>query len=269
MAGALGRRRFSSDLRYNHENSDSESIAQEVFAQLEKNPLLTSKPLCKILELSYREHGKYVANLKTKWKYHHEKQRGSIRSLPDSVHCAFWVGVLPRDVSDALRIKAVGCGVWKPTKALNRFLLWKDRFGRVRWFENGKVELYVRKPASEGKAMQLFCRAFIHSGLVDLSNVELAKFIDGFARYLRHRGAHALYKAGQRLPYMKITTFWDSNGFMVITGDRTHPDCAEIIYKYQDQVRKADELISAFLEGLGVKWKNGDLQVKRDVDYVA
>lgn len=191
---------------------------------------------------------------------------GSIRSLPDSVHNAFWVGVLPTSVPAAVRCEAVVCG-WLLSRARNRFLLWRDSFGRVRWFENGAVELYVRKPASEGKAMQLFSRAFVKSGLACFSdNLELSRFLEGFARSLRHRGAHAVYESDQRLPYMKITTFWDTNGFMVVTGDRTNPRGVEVIYKYQ--VRKADELLSAFLEGLGVKWQNGTFS-RGDPDYVS
>jgi hypothetical protein len=67
---------------------------------------------------------------------------------------------------------------------------------------------------------------------------------------------------------MKITTFWDTNGFIVVTGDRTNPRGVEVIYKYQDQFRKADELLSAFLEGLGVKWQNGTFS-RGDPDYVS
>ncbi len=67
---------------------------------------------------------------------------------------------------------------------------------------------------------------------------------------------------------MKITSFWESNGFMVVTGDRTNPHAVEVIYKYQDQVRKADELLSAFLEGLGVTGRNGN-GGRGSVDYVS
>lgn len=267
MAEARGSK-VSVDLGCNHDSGDSESVAQQVFKQLDKNPLLTAKPLCQILRLEYRDRGHYVRNLKTKWKYHHRNERGSIRSLPDSVHCAFWVGVLPGGLESGIRADAIGSG-WLLSRARNRFLLWRDSFGRVRWFENGNVELYVRKPASDGKAMQLFSRAFVNSGLARFSdNFELARFLDCFARSLRHRGAHAVYESDQRLPYMKITTFWDTNGFMVVTGDRTNPRGVEVIYKYQDQIRKADELITAFLEGLGVKSQNGTVK-RGDPDYVS
>ena len=129
MAGARGSE-VSVDLGCNHDSGDSDSVAQQVFKQLDKNPLLTAKPLCQILRLQYRDRGHYVRNLKTKWKYHHRNERGSIRSLPDSVHNAFWVGVLPGGLESGIRAHAVGCG-WLLSRARNQFLLWRDSFGRA------------------------------------------------------------------------------------------------------------------------------------------
>jgi hypothetical protein len=217
-----------------------DSIRKRVFAELDKNPLLTAKPLCKLLGLDYQVHGQYLKSLKTQWKWNHQDERGSNGCLPDDVHNVYFVGLLPRAV---VRI-GVELKGWIASKSRNRFLLWKERLGRVRWFETGTVELYVRKPANLGKAMQLFCNAFVNTEVIQDYGL-----IDLFKGTLRIRGGHSLFSTPSRLPYKKITLFKGTNGITVITGDRSHPNAVEIIFEYQDQVRRVDELLNG-LSGL-------------------
>ena len=71
-----------------------------------------------------------------------------------------------------LRLKRGGFG-WVLSKARNRFLVWKGRLGRVVWFESGTVTLHVKRPGNLGKAKQLFCDAFVNTGLLtDVKVVE-------------------------------------------------------------------------------------------------
>lgn len=53
------------------------SIRQCVFGLLEKNPLLTAKVLCKLLDLSHGRYQVYVSKLKHKCKSDHRSNRGS------------------------------------------------------------------------------------------------------------------------------------------------------------------------------------------------
>jgi len=264
LAGALDRKRFSSDLRYNYENSDSHSIRQEIFSLLDKNPLLTPKPLCKILELEYRQHGKYVANLRTLWKYHHKNERG----LKCSTHA--WRGwcYLPTSFTNSgkfcdVRARAVEVG-WLASKARNRWLLWKDRLGRLQWFETGRVNLYVRKPANLGRAYQLICNAFSFTGLItDI------KVLEEILKGIQFKGAHYVFPVGQRLPKLTIDLFQKSNGIVIKVGDDTHPDSLEVLVTYPDWAERNERLFEQLHETLKNLLGSGSRSLPRGDDYVS
>ena len=226
-------------------DSNAGSIRKQVFAELDKDPLLTAQKIAVIIGLSIQEYNRlkgYIRKLKCDWKRHHEKERGLIRSCPDDVHNAFFVGKLNVDVGK-LNL-AVG---WTRTKSKNKFLLWKDGLGRIRVFETGTVELYVRKPASLGKAMQLFCNAFTWTKMI----TDLA-VIDEFQKSLRIRGFHAVFNTPVRLPYMKVRLFKGSNGVELLLGDRTHPNGVELVVNYLDQVEQAKSLIEGLTKAFGL-----------------
>lgn len=81
------------------------------------------------------------------------------------------------------------------TEARNRWLLWRDRLGRLQWFETGRVNLYVRRPANLGKAYQLVCNGFSFTGLV--TDVKVLECVLSGVRF---KGAHYVFDTGQRLP---------------------------------------------------------------------
>lgn len=143
---------------------------------------------------------------------------------------------MDRSLSDALR-HVVGLDVakgglgfgWAPSKAKNRFWIWKGKGGRVVWFETGSVRLHVRRPGNLGKAKQLFCDAFINTGLVTDFKL-LAPVLDR----IRPKSGHFPYSSGEPLPYMVITDFEQSHGIVIKVGDRTHPDAVEVIASFND-----------------------------------
>lgn len=253
--------------------SNASNIRKQVFAELDRNPLLTAKPLGKILGLSNSDYQRlkgYIRKLKCDWKRYHENERGLIRSCPDDVHNAFFTGSLDLGVSKVVRegLEEVWAraGVdrwifpsapqrldgWRKTRSRNRFLLFKSVLGRIRFFETGLVELYVRKPASLGKAMQLFCDGFTKTLLVTDLVV-----LNGFQKSLRVRGFHAVFNTDQRLPYMKVKLFKDSNGMELTLGDRTHPNGVELVVNYLDQVEQAKNLIDELSKAFGLSRPNG------------
>jgi hypothetical protein len=119
--------------------------------------------------------------------------------------------------------------------------------GRIRLFENGTVELYVRKPANLGKALQLFCDAFTKTRLImDLGVLE------SFQKSLKIRGFHAVFNTDERLPYLKIPLFKGSNGIEVLLGDRTHPNSVELVVNYLDQVEQTRLLIEEMGKAFGL-----------------
>lgn len=259
---------------------NASNIRKQVFAQLEKNPLLTAKPLGKILGLSpvdFQRLKGYIRKLKCDWKRYHEKERGLIRSCPDDVHNAFFTGNLSlaqsKQVRESLEEVWERAGSdrwifpsrpllqdgWHKSKSRNRFLLFKATMGRVRFFETGLVELYVRKPASLGKAMQLFCDAFTKTLLItDLL------ILNDFQKSLRVRVFHAVFNTEQRLPYMKVQLFKGTNGIELTLGDRTHPNGAELVVNYMEQVEQAKNLIDELTKMFGLSQPSGVKGIDQD-----
>ena len=228
----------SSDLKCNSDISDSDSITQQVFKYLNKNPLLTAKPLCQILGLQYREHGHYIRNLRSRWKYHHRNERGSKCSLHGWRGWCYLPTYMPTDV----RSRAVGVG-WVVSRARNRWLLWKDRIGRLQWFETGRVNLYVRKPANLGRAYQLICNGFSFTGLVtDI------KVLEQILSTIRFKGAHYVFPVGQRLPKLTIDLFQKSSGIIIKVGDDTHPDSLEVIATFPDWGERMERVLEQHLD---------------------
>jgi len=138
----------------------------------------------------------------------------------------------------------VGAG-WRVTRARNRWLLWKDRLGRLQWFETDRVNLYVRKPANLGRAYQLVCNGFSFTGLVtDM------KALERVLESVRFKGAHFVFDAQERLPYLVIDLFQRSNGVVIKVGDRTHPTGVEVIAEYMDWAERNERLGTQLLDVL-------------------
>lgn len=222
------------------DNSDGESIRQQVFSLLDKNPLLTPKPLCKLLSLSYAKYEHYLRNLRTEWKCHYRNERGSKCSSHG------WRGwcYLPSDLNCRIRSGAVEVG-WAQSKARNRWLLWRDKLGRLQWFETGRVNLYVRKPANLGKAYQLVCNGFSFTGLI--TDV---KVLERVLASVRFKGAHYVFTTEERLPRLTIDLFARSNGVIIKVGDASHPNGIEVIAYYPDWAERNERLFERLNETL-------------------
>jgi hypothetical protein len=238
------------------------SIRQQVFCELKKNPSLTPKILCAILQLPWPQYQNYVKSLRFEWQRNYDFERGSNGCLPDDVKRCFYVLRVPR----GLVREGVERFGWVRSRARNRFLLWREGLGRVRWFETGTVELYVRRPASREKAVRLFCNAFTRTCVIPLKSKEQAKVLEDCLRTLHVRSAKATWDLGIVLPYRKITLFKGSNGITVLTGDKSDRTCLHIIFEYLQQFERLDrleEILSDLLQPTPPK----SLQ-RGDSDYV-
>jgi hypothetical protein len=254
------------------------SLRKRIFKLLDKNPLLTPKALCTLTNENHQKRGEVVRQYKKQWKCEYQKQHGSIRSIPDGVHNVFFKGKLPLDVTDRVRKELrevweragwnrwvfpsapMRQDGWRNTNAKNRFLLFKSFLGRIRLFENGTVEMFVKKPASEGKALQLFCEAFTKTYLIDS-----IKIVEEFRKTLMRR-MHVTFDTGERLPYIKVTAFEETHKLSMVLGDKTHPSCAEFMVEYHAEV----ELAKKFMEqlkgffGEGLERGNGVKPIGKD-----
>ena len=225
------------DLNSYSKDSTSNNIRKAIFELLDgdghSDPLLTPKQICKLLDLSYKRYHNYVSKTKWEWKYYYRNERGSKCS---SFHCFKAKVKFDDDLSQALRcvvkldVERGGLGFgWVASRARNRFWVWKGRFGRVVWFESGTVTLHVRRPGNLGKAKQLFCDAFVNTGL--LTDFKL---LNPVLERIRPKSGHFPYSAGERLPYMVIRDFEESHGIVIKVGDRTHPDAVEVIAGFSE-----------------------------------
>lgn len=214
------------------------SLRKQVCTLLDENPLLMPKMLAKLLDFTPKEYKKRrqtLTNYRNYWKYNHENERGSKCS---SFHCFKAKVRLDSGLSVGLRqvvkldVEKGGFGFgWVLSKARNRFLVWKCRLGRVVWFESGTVTLHVRRPGNLGKAKQLFCDAFVNTGL--LTDM---KVLNPVLERIRPKSGHFPYSSGERLPYMVIRDFEESHGIVIKVGDRTHPDAVEVIAGFSDAI---------------------------------
>lgn len=232
-----------------------DSLRKQVFKLLDKDPLLKPKKICKLLDLNYKERGAVVTQYKKQWKKEYASQRGLIRSCPDDVHNAFYKGKLVGVDGLIGRLRRENFSVWKLSRAKNRYWIFKSKLGRVRFFETGTVELWVRKPASGGKAMQLFSHAFTWTKLVDSISA-----VEAFQKTLM-RKMHTLFDYGQRVPYMKVTAFQGTHKFTYVSGDKSHPTCAEFMFEYHaevDSARRLFDQMQSFFEQFSPK-QNGDV----------
>ena len=82
-----------------------------------------------------------------------------------------------------------------------------------------------------GKAKQLFCDAFVNSGLISDF-----KLLNPVLNSIRPKSGHFPYSSGERLPYMIIRDFEESHGVVIKVGDRTHPDAVEVIASFSEAI---------------------------------
>ena len=233
-------------MRSDHHSSQSpneQSIRKRIFDLLDENPLFLPKQLCTDLQLPYSYYRDYVTHLRSQWKYGSVRQQGSKCS---DVHA--WRGwtYLTKGVldlkSESVRKLAVERG-WATTRARNKWLLWKDRLGRIQWFETGRLSLYVRKPANMGRAYQLVCNALTHNGLItDMKVLEVV--LEG----IRFKSAHYVFPTHERLPSLTIDRFRESNGIVIKMGDRSHPHSIEFIVSYPNWAERNERLLEELLE---------------------
>jgi len=215
---------------YTDSNSHSEySIKKLVWDELEKNPLLLPKQICAILHFHYPKSGAYVRKLKSEWK---RDYKIGLHPKSPIIHAARAVCRAPKQLD---RVEAIHIG-WVQSKNRNRVLFWKNRaFGRIEWWETGKVLVWIKKPQTMARVKRFLCIAFFESGLI-YSPV----LLDAFLAKVHWKGAHNVFETSERLPYNVITNYEESHGIKIITGDASHPNCIEVHWVYPDWLERLE-----------------------------
>jgi hypothetical protein len=129
--------------------------------------------------------------------------------------------------------------------------------GRLQWFETGRVNLYVRRPANLGKAYQLVCNGFSFTGLI--TDV---KVLEGVLTGVRFKGAHYVFETEQQLPRLVIDLFSKSNGVVVKVGDASHPNAIEVVSCYPDWAERNERFLDEIRQLLSSYHYEKDLSRK-------
>ena len=224
-----------------------DTLRQRVFDYLKAHPFtkrLNHKKLAKDLCLDYEHFKHYLWELAYEWKTHYENRQG-LKGL----NWHNWRGWIylkslwcnpdgSRDLVrlEAVRRKAVNAG-WIETKARNRYLLWKDKLGRLEWHMTGRINVWIRKPVTKGKQLQLLANGFAKTELI--SDVH---FFVEWAKGLRMKGVHVAVDTRFELPYLKFDLFKESNGAVLLLGDKSHKTSAELQVNYPDWAEKNEVL---------------------------
>lgn len=211
----------------------NESLRARVRDLLNKNPLLTPKQICKILALNYRRHGDYIGHIKTAWKYDYANERG----LKCSIHAWRGYSEISRKVFQQIRPALLKLRDWRLTRAKNRWFLFKHKIGRIQLFETGRVNIWVRKPATKGRVMQLLSNGFVWTDLITRKE-DLKRLFD-----VHFKGAHYVFDLGGRLPKFSVDMFNRTNGFIAKLGDRSHPTSFELMVHYPDWAERSEKVL--------------------------
>ena len=241
-------------------DSDSESLRAQVFALLEKDHGLKPKNICKLLDLSYFEKAQLIANYCSEWRSNY-RIRVAQKCLSEHRVRGWLFGFVGLD-----RGRAVGGG-WVLSRARNRMLVFVDgRFGRVEWFETGRINFWVRKPASWARLKQLLANAFMWTKLITDVRV-----FESWVASARFKGKHLVVDLGVNLPYSRTELLKESNGLVAKTGDVSHSTCLELEFSYPDWAEKNElalkQLREFFRDFLGLtngKDGNGVKGLKED-----
>ena len=224
------------ELKGSHEAGELSTIKDAVLKILKKHPTLTAKPICRVLQLCYKDYKSYVSNIRCAWKSSLKLQQG-LKVQPTFHHAHGYVYVTPLRLKreDALKVG------WIQSRSKNKSLIWKDPkgLGRMVWFwTTGRVNLHIKPPSLRGRVYQLFCNGFSMTGLITSMTI-LGRLLES----IRLKAAHAVFATSHRLPYMEIDIFKMSNGVVIKTGDKTHPNAIEVEFCYPLWAEKNERML--------------------------
>ena len=218
-------------------------LKAEVYTLLDKHHDQTPKEICKLMGIDHKHHGHTVRTYRLLWK-RQWKNRQALKCL--SFHnTRGWIFALKVMDREGAAVEGKG---WIRTKARNKMLLWRDPLGRLEWFTNGRVNIWVRKPASWGRVKQLLANGFF--GL--LGDIQI---FDLWANSARFKGAHLVYDTGGRLPYAKVDVLKKDLGVTVKMGDVSHPTSLEIEFCLPDFMEKSERMIDQASRALEINTK--------------
>jgi len=214
-----------------------QTLKARVWTLLNKNPDLTPLQLCRILQISYKDRGGYVAHIRTAWKYDPEKEHGSKCS---GIHAWRGYSYMPPGGPGHAAARAP----WIQSTARNKWIYFKNGLGRIQWFQTGRINIYARAPVEPGRIMQLLAQAFTWTEIITDLKV-FRQLVQG----IQFKGAHYVFPLGFRLPRpIVVDLFGPSNGMIVKLSDRSHPKALELQVHYPDWAERNERLFQDLRE---------------------
>jgi len=198
-----------------------------------------AKALLKLNIEDNKKNRKQWYNTKSEFKESHKKNEGDSKyQKPRVTFHNFNQASLYLSSAYTLRVRgqALSKG-WQPTKAKNRFIIWRSDSGWIKWFETGRCLLHCRKPVTDGKVMQLLANAYFNTELLkDIKEftVFYRSFFTKSVKITAHLGKAA------KIPRFQLA-FDNGSAKLIVMNDESHPHGIEIQYyltKDGEQVRQ-------------------------------
>jgi len=232
-----------------------DSIRQNVYRLWTENQCLKAQEICKKLGLHYPKHGNYINNLLSTFR---SNPNFGLPLEPHELHkrIFFWENVPRHSLLEYLNCKeedlteeSLAKMGWKKSSNKNKMLHFSDKRGKVHWYTEGRVFLYLRKPSILAKAKELFSRAFNW-----FDGKTLSKYLDV---PLREESRHWVFEVNKPVPRFDVRKFKASHGIHIYS-DKSHPKAVEVeetIPFWIDELREAAQNFGKIVAQFGVELK--------------
>lgn len=239
-------------------NTCDYTLKERVFLFMERYPNNKSnKDLCTFLNLDYYRHRDVIKQYKSQWRKSKLRTRQGLNCL-NFHNVRFWNYMLKSNNEYRVMAVLLECG-WIETKAKNGMIIWKDNLGRIEWFKTGRLNCWIKKPASKSKMVNLLCNAFFRTGIIQDVNV-FNEWKDEF----KLKGFHVVKDTGVELPYCKIGMLKDSNGVILVMGDKSHKTGLEVQVTYPDWIERNEKLFEHAMKTIQIN----SIQIQQFSDFM-
>lgn len=250
-------------MKSDQKDSSALKLNERAYIAWNRNASLSPSETCKILGIDYEKHGGYIRKLKHKFKCDLQN-RQALKTL--KFHKARgWIYTTALRGLQLQRPHALDLG-WRPAVNSKNGMIYfvKESLGRLEWFQTGRINIWVDKPATKVRCYQLLATGLMWTGLIrDVHDFE------SWAKTARFKGAHLVLDLGEVLPYAKVDLLKDSNGVVVKLGDLSHRTSMEIEFCYPDWAERQETLQKNMMDMMSQMAKNLEQSLKLNSDQQA
>jgi len=206
------------------------TLKERVFLKLNQFPNIKTRELCRLLDLDYHQSRETIWSYRSEWR---KTKSIMSRALKAQTHRARAACFALKSFDRKLALR-VG---WIQSKNRNRALIWKvnPSYGRIIWYQNGKIIIHIKKPQIVARVKRLLCFAFFNTGLL-----YDPRLLNPFLEPVHWHGASDVFETGKKLPYLKINKYKASHGLEILVGDTSHPTSVEVNWVHPDWLERLE-----------------------------